>query len=187
MEKLWSNFLKSFGAGLAIAIGALLYINIGGGVAGAIMFSIGIYLVLWFGLNLYTGKIGYINSYKDIPNILLIIIGNLIGCALTLISPATPFVISITAAKLAQPLYIIFIKAIICGILIYAGVDQYKKQKEYAPILAIPAFILAGAEHSIADACYFIAARAFSLEVVIFILIVIIGNAIGSLLWRFLT
>lgn len=181
------NFSKSILAGMAIAIGAIIFCALGGGITGALFFSVGLYLVLWFNLNLYTGKVGYINSIKEVPNILLIFIGNALGCALAFTIFPTSFAISIAAAKLSVPLYLVFIKAIICGILIYAGVDQYKKHKDYAPLVIVPAFILAGAEHSIADICYFIIARSFSLEVILFILIVAIGNAIGSLLWRFLT
>lgn len=165
----------------------MIFCALGGGISGAIFFSIGLYLVLWFNLNLYTGKVGYINSVKETPNLLLIFIGNAIGCALAFMLSPAPFVTALVAAKLSTPLGLVLIKSIICGILIYAGVDQYKKNKDYAPLVIVPAFILVGAEHSIADICYFIIARIFSVEVVIFILIVAIGNAIGSLLWRFLT
>jgi formate/nitrite transporter FocA (FNT family) len=185
-EKYLTDLIKSILAGSAIAIGAIIFVLLGGGIAGAFVFSIGIYLVLWYGLNLYTGKIGYVTSYKEIPKILLIIIGNAIGACLALMVQ-NEFVNTIVLTKLSIPLYLVFIKAVICGILIYAGVDQYKKGHQFAPLIAIPAFILAGAEHSIADICFFLAARQFSIEGFVFIIIVIIGNAIGSLLWRKLT
>lgn len=51
------EYNKAILAGAAIAIGAMLYLIVGG-VAGAIGFTIGLYLVLWYGLNLYTGKVG---------------------------------------------------------------------------------------------------------------------------------
>lgn len=186
MVKQLKNFSKSILAGCAIVIGAAAYVSIGG-FQGAIIFSIGLYLVLWYGLDLYTGKVGYANNIKDVGKLILIFIGNALGCALALIIPPGAIVVGITANKLATPLFYAFMKAIICGILIYAGVDQYRKQKEYAPLIAVPAFILAGAEHCIADLCYFIMARCFTIEALIFIIIVAIGNAIGSLLWRRLT
>ena len=46
-------------------------------------------------------------------------------------------------------------------------------------------FILCGFEHSIADMFYFAAARAFSFEYALFILIVVLGNAIGGMLVPF--
>ena len=178
--------IKSIGAGLAIVLGAIIYLNLLNWV-GAVFFSIGLYLVLWFGLTLYTGKVGYIKSKRDILDIILIFIGNAIGCAAIFCIFGNAAAITIASAKLAQPLWLAAIKAIFCGILIYAGVDQYKKGKEYAPIIAVPAFILLGAEHSIADLCFFFAAGAFTPQAALFILIVAVGNAIGSLFWRAIT
>ena len=57
MEKCLESFSKSVLAGGAITIGAIIYCALYGGVAAAILFSVGLYLVLWFKLNLYTGKI----------------------------------------------------------------------------------------------------------------------------------
>ena len=187
MEKCLESFSKSVLAGGAITIGAIIYCALYGGVAAAILFSVGLYLVLWFRLNLYTGKVGYATSLKDIPNLLIIFLGNAIGCLLAFSVLPAPFAISLVAVKLATPLYITLIKAIICGVLIYAGVEQYKQKKEYAPLVIVPSFILAGAEHSIADIGYLILARCFTWEAALFILIVAIGNAIGSLLWKNLT
>ena len=187
MEKLLKNLVKSFFAGVAIALGALVYISVNGGLVGAALFSIGLYLVLWYGLNLYTGKVGYANSIKDVPDLLVTIIGNALGCTLSLIIPKSELVLTIIENKLNTPLWLVFIKAILCGILIYAGVDQYKKNKQYAPFLIVVVFILAGAEHCIANLCYFIAARTFTIETIIFTIITIIGNAVGSLAWRYLT
>lgn len=178
--------IKSVGAGVAIAIGTLIYLNLLNWV-GAVFFSIGLYLVLWFGLNLYTGKVGYIKSKRDVIDVLFIFLGNAIGCALMFCSFGNAAAITIASAKLAQPLWLAAIRAVLCGILIYAGVDQYKKGKEYAPIIAVPAFILLGAEHSIADLCFFFAAGAFTPQAALFILVIAIGNAIGSLLWRAIT
>ena len=43
-------------------------------------------------------------------------------------------------------------------------------------------FILSGFEHSIANMFYFSAAGIFSIEVVIYILVVISGNTVGAIL-----
>lgn len=88
----------------------------------------------------------------------------------------------LVANKLAIPIWIAFIKAIICGILIYVAVEAFKEDRWYITILSVVAFITCGAEHSIADICFIIAAGAFSLESLLFIIVVIIGKAIGSLL-----
>ena len=187
METL-NNIIKSIGAGIAIAIGAIIYLSLGGW-AGAVFFSIGLYLVLWFKLNLYTGKVGYLNSPKDIPNLLFMLLGNIIGCALCAILIPAPAAYAVVIAKLSTPIGLIFIKSIICGILIYAGVDQFKAGRSYAPIIAVPAFILCGAEHCIADICFIFGALLYNTAIItpylfLFLGVIIIGNAIGSLLMR---
>ena len=74
------SLLKSIFAGICIGIAGTAYVQLGGGPFAACLFAIGLILIVLFDFNLYTGKIGYIQSYKDIPKMLLIILGNLIGC-----------------------------------------------------------------------------------------------------------
>lgn len=93
-----------------------------------------------------------------------------------------PIAQGIVIAKLQDNLIMVFFKAIICGMLIYAAVDQFKKGREYAPLIAVPAFILCGAEHCIADICFFISAGVLTWNFVPFLLVVIVGNSMGSLL-----
>lgn len=78
------NFIKAILAGLAIGIGAMIFLSLGG-IAGAIGFTIGLYLILWFGLNLYTGKVGYATTPIDWVNLWFILLGNIIGCFVMLI------------------------------------------------------------------------------------------------------
>ena len=182
-----SNLIKSILAGSAIGIGAMIFLSLGG-VAGAVGFTIGLYLVLWFGLNLYTGKVGYATTKPmDWINLSIMLISNAIGCLIMLLIFTNPVAQTLILTKLAISPLITFIKAIICGVLIYAAVDQYKRGREYAPIIAVPAFILCGAEHCVADICFFIAAGLPLFEFIPFISIVVIGNSIGSLLFKYAT
>lgn len=71
------EFIKSILAGIAIAIGAYINLKIGG-VAGAVLFSVGLFLVCIFKLNLYTGKVGYTGIIKNLP----ILLGNAVGALL---------------------------------------------------------------------------------------------------------
>ena len=173
--------MKSILAGIAIAIGA--YINLRfGGIAGAVFFSVGLYLVCNFGLKLYTGKVGYTGIVKNLP----ILLGNLIGSLILYIYPMDNAK-TIIQNKLDTPLYISFVNAIICGFLIYAAVEMFKQGKDYMIAVCVPAFILFGAEHCVADMCYAASAQTISLQLVLFICVIVIGNSIGSLLFRFLT
>ena len=72
------------------------------------------------------------------------------------------------------------------GILMFIAVDFYKQRKSFLAIFfCVPVFILAGFEHSIADMFYVCSAGAFGLDSLIFILLVLLGNAIGCMLIPF--
>lgn len=88
------------------------------------------------------------------------------------------------AGKLAAPLWLIFVKGVWCGFLMFTAVDEFKKTgKLVAILLCVPAFILAGFEHSIADAFY-IAVDGIYWESIRFLLVVIAGNVLGGQLGR---
>lgn len=173
--------MRSILAGVAIAIGAYINLKVGG-VAGAILFSVGLFLVCNFKLNLYTGKVGYTGIKENLP----ILLGNAIGSLVLYFYP-TEKAIKIIQDKINIPIYITFINSIICGILIYAAVECFKKKKDYMILICVPAFILFGAEHCIADICYAASAHFISDKFIFFIATVVIGNSIGSILFRFIT
>ena len=65
----------------------------------------------------------------------------------------------------------------------YLAVSIYRDKKTVVGILfCVPVFILAGFEHSIANMFYFAAAESFSLDTVVYILVVVLGNTIGGML-----
>ena len=75
-----------------------------------------------------------------------------------------------------------------CGVLMFIAVYVYKENKSIVAIIfAIPTFILCGFEHSVADIGYFAIANMFSLDIVLFILLVVIGNTIGSMILPYLS
>lgn len=76
----------------------------------------------------------------------------------------------------------VFVSAILCGILIYIAVEQYKQGRWYAILVAVPTFILCGARHCIAEFCYMLAARQLHLQQLEYLIIVILGNSISSIL-----
>lgn len=181
--KLIREFLKAVLAGCAIGIGGAVYLNCDNKYVGAFFFCVGLITVVYFGLNLFTGKVGYLSGWRDIPKMLLYIAGNTVGAALPG-ALAHGAAVPVVAAKLALPFYVLFIKAIFCGILMYIAVELFRSKNTVLGILlGVPAFILAGFEHSIADIYYCFAARAFSLDVVVMILVIILGNAVGSILF----
>lgn len=165
-----------------IGIGCLIYINQPNPL-GAFFFSIGLLGVFYFGLNLFTGKIGFVRTKKDIIFAILIFVVNILAAALFFIVPQVTFDF---AAKLANPWYLTLFKSFICGILIYLCTDQYRSGRPWVTLIGVPAFILSGAEHCIADMIYLVLTRSFTFEAFGFILLVAIGNALGSLSFSFL-
>lgn len=175
------TFINSIWGGIMISIGAAVYLNCPNKMVGAFLFSIGLITIMIFKFKLYTGEIGCVRKPNEIPYILTILIGNFIGCLSILMMP-TNNVEQIISDKLTCYLPYVFGKSIICGVIIYICVATYRTtQNWYITLIGVPTFILCGAEHSIADLCFIFAAREFTLNALIFIIVVVIGNAIGSL------
>lgn len=196
--ELWK---KAVAAGMMISIGATVYMACDNKVAGALLFAVGLLMICAFGMNLFTGKIGYIIDNKNHPNCLFIWLGNLIGTAVScgLIRFAKPQLhetaASMMQTKLTSSYPAIAVSAFFCGILMYLAVENYRANphgvgKVAGILLCVAVFILAGFEHSIADMCY--AAFAVSSwhqagQFLLFLLVVTLGNSAGALALRWLT
>ena len=178
------NLIKSIFAGIMIGIAGMVYIHTQEKYIGAILFAVGLIVICYFDYNLFTGKIGYLKSYKDIPFLIECILGNLIGVFLVSLSNTTD-TSQMILAKLDIPLYITLAKSIFCGFLMFISVDIFKKHKSVIGICyCIPAFILAGFEHSIADLFYICCSDILVIRMLPFVGVVIIGNTIGALLHK---
>lgn len=175
---------NSIFAGVMIAIGATIYLNAPSRIIGAILFAIGLIIILEYKFSLYTGKVGAYRTSADFGPLAAVLGGNAIGCLTMLAFPSTAAE-AIWMAKLTAEPPIILVKAILCGMLIQFCVHQHKTQSRAVSIgsclIAIPAFILAGFEHSIADMCFMISANAWSKESIGFVLLVAFGNALGAI------
>ncbi len=188
-------FVRSILAGMAIGLGGAVLLGTMGidpqlKWVGAILFAIGLFTVFTFGLDLYTGKVGYM--FDDKPwtygiDLLIMLVGNFIGTlfisfCMPMADAFVPGFIDGRLAMLDDPVRII-LKGIFCGMLMFIAADVYKKKQSYlGAFICVPVFILAGSEHSIADMYYFCAAGVFSLDALFFIILVAIGNAIGGVI-----
>lgn len=159
---------------------------------GAFFFSLALLGICMREYALYTGKIGLIiekHTKDDVSLLLLCLLGNAIGTIAFgyLIGWIFPNLkdtaFNICNAKLEQGYGFGLLRGILCGILVYLAVDIYKNNKSALGILlCIPAFILSGYEHSIADIFYFATSEIASAEAFIYIIMIIIGNSVGGLL-----
>ncbi len=185
MKKLIRTSVDSIFAGVMIAIGAAIYLNCPNRIVGSFLFSIGLITIMELGFDLFTGRVGYIRSREDALNIFLILLMNAVGCLFVLLLPSGHDALEVWTHRLEVPLYSAFFEGVVCGILIYICVHRSKTRPPIVTVVttlvAIPAFILCGVEHSIADICFMLAARHFTWEGILFILIVAVGNAVGAL------
>ena len=180
---------KSILAGILIGLSGFAFLSVENKIVGSILFSFGLISIVLLGQKLYTGVIGYA-KWSEWSSMIIILIGNFIGSALMGII-CSPFVNLLSKCVITSKLNItisnMFIKSIICGMLIYLAVELYKhKQNLLCLILPVVIFILSGAEHCIVNIFYCFASLNFDIRMIYFILICIIGNSIGSIIIRML-
>ena len=179
-------------AGICISIGCVVNLRVGG-VAGAVLFAFGLTTVVYYGLKLYTGTAGFIRRQGDWSMLIMVLIGNIIGCLLTawLIAYAQPDCIvpasKILAGRLTKGPLACFLLAIGCGFIMTTAVEFARKGKMLPLVFGVPVFILCGFAHSIADAFYFLVSPAEQLlqtEVLTVYLSEVLGNFVGCNLYR---
>lgn len=196
MQKNLIFLFKGVFAGILISIGGIAYLAIENKFLGSFIFSIGLLTVCMYNMNLYTGKIGYIlvNKPNYIIELLISLLGNILGTLIIGYSfRLTRFSNYITKAgelsliKINDNYTSVFILSILCGIMMYIAVNNYKNQKDvigkYLTIfLCVMTFILCGFEHCIANSFYFSISNLWSTKAILYLLIMIIGNSIGSII-----
>lgn len=173
-------------AGMMIGIGGCVFLGCEVKWVGAILFAVGLFTIFSFRLDLYTGKVGYVFDNKPpyLIYLLVVIIGNFIGCLILGLMMPLDAASALAERKLADYDFLrVLFKGVLCGMLMFIAADCYKNTKSFiATFVCVPVFILAGFEHSIADMFYFCSAGAFSVDSLVFIITVLIGNAIGGFL-----
>lgn len=184
--------IKGILAGIFIGIGGMAFLSSPSKIIGSILFSIGLFTILNFKLNLFTGKICYIIEKKNYIEILLTLLGNIIGtfifAELMMLAKGEVQQTAITMCenKLALDWWKILILGFFCNVLIYLAVHGFNHfdnpvNKFFAIIFGVVVFIMCGFEHSIADMFYFFYAQSYSWHTLLFIFLVILGNLGGGI------
>ena len=187
MDKKIELINKSISASLLIALGNYALLKLGEPI-GPIIFALGLLGVCYMGLNLFTGKCGFLFQDKiKIIDLLTILVVNLIaGYLIGLMFSYCDNIVfdnavkKVTTWEMSLPF---FIKSILCGIIMYIAVYMYKKGTPLGIIFGIPLFIFCGFQHCIANIITLGVARTFDLS----IFICILGNFIGSIIMWFLS
>lgn len=189
MNKYYKIFISAIIAGICISIGGTCFLSLDNKVIGAFMFSLGLLTICSNEFHLFTGKVCFARKWDDYLNLLLIWIGNFVGCGIVgfsvkytrpqLIQKA----VEICNIKMTEKWWMIIILGIFCNVLIFFAVNNFKetakKEKVVLLIMCVMAFILCGFEHCVANMFYFIVAG--TPDSTRYILLNTVGNAAGGL------
>ena len=195
-----TNLKTSLFAGVLIAIAGWGFLA--NPVLGMFLFCVGLIAVVKYQTRLYTGTAGFLSSWRDLPSLLLILLGNIAGClavaSVALVSPLPlgEAAIKVISSRLAVGGWGTGLLAIGCGLLMSLAVDFARKNRDFSdwlPLLfAVPAFILCGFPHCVADAFYccvylFSASDIPWLSLAAYYGAIVLGNFIGCNIYRLFT
>ena len=198
------NLILSIYSGLCIGLGGTVYLSCDNKILGSFLFGLGLFTILNFGFNLFTGKVGYfVNNKPSYWGFLGIVwLGNFIGTFLfAKMIAATRYGATLQAkadalclVKDGDSIVSLLVLGIFCGMPMFIAADGYKNienqvGKVVVVFLPVMVFILSGFEHCIADMFYFSLAGDFSALMLKTLIVITVGNSVGGglipLAWRF--
>ena len=174
-------------AGVSISLGAYAYLQQPGPL-GAILFSIGLMAVIYYRFILFTGMLYKVKHLSDCALLVLILFLNVVGCWLSSMLVDDPQIILQCEAIVKQRATLSFWQATArgmgCGFLVTLAVMSCKKNG-WSLVVGIPAFILAGFTHSVADAYYYcVGSSVITPDAGIAYLGTVLGNFIGGMVFK---
>lgn len=195
-----SFIFKGLLAGICISLGGTINLKVGG-VAGAVLFAFGLIAVITMGLNLFTGKARFVwgraraGQYEEGGYVWLgaILLLNVAACLamgqLMSTSALQEEAVRIMNIRLGADPLKNCVLAIGCGIIMTLAV-KYGAEGKWLPLLfGIPAFIICGLPHCIADAFYIGSLPADYLRdhaagLGVFYPAIVLGNFLGCNVYR---
>ena len=213
-------FIYGIYAGLAIALGGTLFLFCkafipdgsfnSSQLIGAFVFPIGLLMVCFLRMNLYTGKIGMAFRNKKLDKkglnvfewLLWILLGNAVGAfalgfaiyGLTLINKDSSFAAAVYAASSARAIGFDFdgifgmcLRSLLCGALVYVAIYLFNRLptlfgKVLGIVVPIAFFVYAGFQHCIANMFYIAAGMTWNANSMVGLLLCIVFNSVGALL-----
>ncbi len=183
-----SSLAKSAAAGILICMGCIVNLKVGSGIPGAVLFSAGLWFVVNFDAELFTGRVTR-PEYDPLQKVIMLAM-NVIGAGVcgylaSLCLPEIREGAEKIAAAYQDPLKVVW-QSVMCGICMYLATTPPKNggiSRLPFVIYGVALFILSGYAHSIALAGYAAAARGIAWWV---IPLAAAGNAAGSYLMKFL-
>lgn len=190
-------------AGICISLGGVIYLRVGGA-AGACLFAFGLIAVVTLKLNLFTGKAQFVwtPSARDAwreggyPWLLAILALNILGCiatgALMADDALREGAVAILDRRLESAPWRNGLLATGCGFIMTLAVRGVADGKWLPLLFGIPAFILCGLPHCVADAFYIALLPADYLQthtadLLLFYAAIVAGNFLGCNAYRLVT
>ena len=176
-----TSLKRSAAAGVLICMGCIVNLKVGGGVPGAILFSAGLWFVVNFDAELFTGRVTR-KEYDLLQKFIMLVMNVLAAGVCGLL--ASVFLQEIgDAAKTitlgyTDPIKVLW-QSVMCGICMYLATTRPKDQGSRLPfvVYGVALFILSGYGHSIALAGYAGIAHTISWWV---LPLAAVGNGLGS-------
>lgn len=183
--KTCKRIMSAILAGIAVSIGGIAYLQTG----YAWLFPIGLYIVCFYNLDLFTGRICYYRRTNSFGKYPLIWFFNTASAYLTgmVMAQAKPAIVekarSLAQAKLAN-FWALIPLAILCNLCIFVAVDTWKRTwgNPVGLLFATTIFVACGFEHCIANSFYFGLAGEKSLRMAFFLIANTVWNGIGGIL-----
>ena len=181
-----TSLTKASAAGILICMGCIVNLKVGGGIPGAVLFSAGLWFVVNFDAELFTGRVTR-DQYDPLQKLIMLLM-NVIGAAVCGIL-ASVFLPEIReaaqgiASAYQDPLKVIW-QSVMCGICMYlATTPPMNRDVSRLPfvIYGVALFILSSYAHSIALAGYAAIAQGIAWWV---IPLAAVGNGAGSYLMK---
>ncbi len=183
-----TSLTRAAAAGVLICMGCIVNLKVGGGIPGAVLFSAGLWFVVNFDAELFTGRVTRAD-YDPLQKVIMLVMnvigagvcGVLAGIFLPEISEGARNI----AAAYTDPVKVIW-QSIMCGICMYLATTPPKNadiSRLPFVVYGVALFILSSYAHSIALAGYAAIARGIAWWV---IPLAAIGNGLGSYAMKFL-
>lgn len=192
---------SSLTAGACIGIAAMVYLQLGG-LLGSVMFAFGLLTVVYFRLNLFTGKSQYVwpGSRSEISprlsalRLIAMLLLNIAGCALMACLAGDNTAMSvdpgaIIGKRLADGPLMDGLRAIPCGFIMTLSVRAAGKGNFLPLLFGVPTFIICSFPHCIADVFYYTTCPAGMLTAdpcgaLAAYLSTVVGNYLGCNIYR---
>lgn len=187
-------------SGILLCIGCAVYLSAPNALSGSFMFSLGLFAIITFKLGLYTGKAGYMamRPASYIIEVAFTLLGNALGTCIggfllnltKLGDKIAPKAAAVIEGKVLDNPASIFVLGIFCGILMFTAVEGNRRVGEkgdfigslFVMVLPVMVFIICGFNHCVADFAYFFVGRcAHASAFLPYIILVILGNAVGCM------